>query len=50
MICDVETEQELIRLPTLDTQVTCVDVNDQGTAVCAITNGGHIYYWNGATK
>ena len=50
LICDVETEQELIRLPTLDTQVTCVDVNDQGTAVCAITNGGHIYYWNGAAK
>jgi len=48
LICDIETGQELIRLPTLDTQVKYVDVNDQGTAVIAITNGGHIHHWNGA--
>jgi len=50
MICDFQTNQELIRLPTSDSQIVSLDVNNEGTAVMALTDSGDMYCWKGGSN
>lgn len=50
MICDFQTNQELIRLPTSESQIVSLDVNNEGTAVMALTESGDMYCWKGGSN
>jgi WD40 repeat protein len=49
LIADFQTAQELVRLPTTTAPIYSIDVNDQGTAVAAVTTTGITYYWTGSS-
>ncbi len=47
LIADIPISQELLRLPTTDSQIYAIDVDSRGSAIAAVTRSSQIFVFRG---